>query len=145
MTKISVPASALTMSGVNKKVERIVDISGYLPEGLKLVDENAGSVVVTIAIERDGTKIYDITVGSIRVDDLSGSFTMQYEQADALELQVRGPKAVLESLDVEKTVSINLREYKEEGTYNVPVRVELPDKCILEKPVSVKVILEKKE
>lgn len=143
--KIIVPSSALEMSGVYKKTEKIIDISKYLPEGLSLVDENAGSVVVTISVEKDGTKAYDITVGVIRVDNLNSRFTMQYENVDALELQIRGPKAVLEALDIDKAVSIDLKDYKEEGTYDVPVQVELPAKCVLEQPVHVRVIIEKKQ
>lgn len=142
--KITVPVSALEMSGVDKKTEKIVDISGYLPDGVSLVDENAGSVVVTITVEKDGTKAYDITVGVIRVEGLNSQFTMNYESVDALELQIRGPKAVLEALDIDKAVSINLKDYKEAGTYDVPVQVELPEKCVLEQPVHVRVIIEKK-
>ena len=47
LKKISVPASALNMSGLTSKTEKVVDITDYLLEDISLTDENAGSVVVT--------------------------------------------------------------------------------------------------
>lgn len=117
----------------------------YLPDNVRLVDENAGLVVVTISVEKDGTKSYDVSVGLITVNNLSEELTMNYATSDALELQVRGPKDVLESLVIDQGVSIDLRKYDKEGTYSVPVTVSLPQGCILEKDIKVQVILSMKE
>ena len=62
LKKISVPASALNMSGLTSKTEKVVDIKDYLPQDISLTDENAGSVVVTVGIDKDGTKSYDISM-----------------------------------------------------------------------------------
>lgn len=141
VSEISVPASALRMSGLKEKQEKMVDISKYLPEGIKLVEENAGSIMVTIAVEKDGTKAFDLTMGSIEVNNLAKGLAMQYEKAEALEILVRGPRAELEELDIDAIVSIDLKSYTEPGTYVVPVLVELPERCSLEKEVSVTIIL----
>lgn len=142
---ISIPAEALKVSGITEKTEKVINISEYLPEGVQLADENAGLVVVTISIAKDGTKSYDVTVGSIIVNNLSEDLTMNYATADMLELQVRGPKDTLDNLELDQAISIDLEKYKNEGTYSVPVKVKLPDNCSLEKEVSVKVVLSKKE
>lgn len=141
VSEISVPASALRMSGLKEKQEKMVDISKYLPEGIKLVEENAGSIMVTIAVEKDGTKAFDLTMGSIEVNNLAEGLAMQYEKAEALEILVRGPRAELEELDIDAIVSIDLKSYTAPGTYVVPVLVELPERCSLEKEVSVTIIL----
>ena len=39
LKKISVPASALNMSGLTSKTEKVVDIADYLPEDISLTDE----------------------------------------------------------------------------------------------------------
>lgn len=141
---LSIPAQALEMSGISEKTEKIVDVSDYLPAGVQLADENAGRVVVTISVERDGTRSYDVTVGSVIVNNLAEDLTMNYETADMLEIQVRGPKETLENLELDKAVSINLKKYDKAGTYNIPVEVELPEDCMLEKDVSVKLKLSEK-
>ena len=68
--KIEIPASALEMDDIKEKTEKVVDISSYLPEEIELADENAGSVVVTVFVEKDGAKTFEITPGAITVDNL---------------------------------------------------------------------------
>lgn len=142
---IYIPAQALQVSNIKEKTEKVINVSDYLPENVRLADENAGSVVVTISVEKDGTKSFDVTVGNIIVNNLSENMTMSYATADALELQIRGPKDVLAELELEGAVSIDLSSYDKEGTYDVPVKVELSDNCSLEKDVTVSVVLKNKE
>ncbi|MCI8321378.1 MAG: hypothetical protein HFH02_09940 [Dorea sp.] len=145
ITSLHVPAEALEISDIKEKTEKVIDVSEYLPDNVQLADENAGSVVVTISVEKDGTRSYDITVGSIAINNLSEELTMSYATADVVELQVGGPKNVLEKLSLEKAISIDLKNYTADGTYDVPVSVKLPDECFLEKNVKVRVILSLKE
>ena len=145
ITSLRVPASALAVTDVMEKTEKVIDVSEYLPDNIRLADENAGSVVVTISVEKDGTKSYDITVGSIMINNLSEELTMSYATADALELQVRGPKEALDSLSLEQAISIDLKNYTTDGTFDVPVAVKLPEGCFLEKEVKVRVVLSMKE
>ena len=145
ISSLRVPDEALDISNIKEKTEKVIDVSEYLPDNIRLADENAGSVVVTISVEKDGTKSYDITVGSIIINNLSEELTMSYATADMLELQVRGPKEVLENLSLEQAISIDLKNYTTDGTFDVPVSVKLPDGCFLEKNVKVRVVLSMKE
>lgn len=145
IVSLRIPGEALDITDIKEKTEKVIDVSEYLPDNVQLADENAGSVVVTIAVEKDGTKSFDITVGSITINNLSEELTMSYATADMLELQVRGPKDVLENLSLEQAISIDLKNYAVDGTYDVPVSVKLPDDCFLEKNVKVRVILSMKE
>ncbi len=145
ITSLRVPDEALDISDIKEKTEKVIDVSEYLPDNIQLADENAGSVVVTISVEKDGTKSFDITVGSVTINNLSEELTMSYATADMIELQVRGPKEVLEDLSLEQAISIDLKNYTSDGTYDVPVSVKLPDGCFLEKNVKVRVILSIKE
>ncbi len=145
IASLRVPKEALDISNIREKTEKVIDVSEYLPDNIQLADENAGSVVVTISVEKDGTKSYDITVGSVIINNLSEELTMSYATADMLELQVRGPKEVLENLSLEQAISIDLKNYTTDGTFDVPVSVKLPDGCFLEKNVKVRVVLSMKE
>lgn len=144
ISKVEIPAFVLEQSGLTARREKIVDITEYLPDTVKLVDENAGSVVVTISVEKDGTKSYDVSLGAIVVDSLDEGLLMSYETADVVEIQIRGPQDVLKSFEAKENVSINLAEFKEPGRYTVPVRVKVPEGCVLEKQISLNIILEKK-
>ena len=145
LKKISIPASALSsMSGLTSKTEQVVDIAEYLPEDIKLTDENAGSVVVTVGIDKDGSKSYDISMGSIKVNNLSDRLSLNYESADVLEIQIRGSEDTLNSYRINDHVSIDLKNYQTAGTFTVPVTVEVPNGCVLENTVTVNVVLEEK-
>ncbi len=141
VSRISVPAEALEMTDLEERSEQIVDVSEYLPDDVRLADENAGSVVVTISVEKDGSRTYEVTVASLDVRHLSSSLSLEYVTVDALQIQVTGPQESLNAFEPEKNVSINLLEYREAGTYTVPVQVNLPDNCELEKDVSVELRL----
>lgn len=142
---IDIPAGALDVSDIKEKTEEIINVTDYLPDNTKLADENAGLVVVTISVEKDGTKTYDVSVGSISVNNLSEDLTMNYAAADALQVQVGGPQNILANLSIDQSVSIDLKKYTKAGEYSVPVSVNLPNGCFLEKDVKVQVILSMKE
>ena len=60
LDKIEIPASALNIRDLDSKEEVVVDITPYLPDGVELIDENAGAVVVTIGIEEEGSRTIEI-------------------------------------------------------------------------------------
>lgn len=141
LEEIVIPAEALSMSGLTDRTEKVIDIAGYLPQNVHLVDENAGSVVVTIDVEKNGTKTYDVTAASIAVYNLKGKFQLNFVTADAVEIKLRGSQVLLDSFEADKRVSIDLAEYEEAGQYVVPVQVELPMGCVLEEEVFVEIEL----
>lgn len=145
LTKIMVPASVLQFTNLKARTEKVVDISEFLPEGVQLVDENAGSIVVTINIQKDGTNTFDITVASITVKNLSSELTLDYITAEAIEIQVRGPKTLLEDLDISSKVTVDLSDYTEPGDYAVPILVNIPAGCELEKEAIVNIRLSEKK
>ncbi len=62
------------------------------------------------------------------VNGLDKDLTLDYETVDVIEIQLSGPKAALEKFETsDKNVSIDLTDYKEPGTYKVPVKVLVPD------------------
>ena len=147
-SKITYEPQEISISGeqrILKTVDKVIDISSYLPEEIELADENAGSVVVTVFVEKDGAKTFEITPGAITVDNLVKGLILDYKTADALEVQVRGSKDALEGIKINECVSIDLKDYVEPGIYDVPVTVKLPEHCTLEKPVTVSIELKELE
>ena len=145
ITGIYVPAEAIGEEKISRKMEKTIDITPYLPEHTRLVDETGNNLLITITVEKDGTRNLDLPVGSISVKNLDDSLKMSYAGTDDLEIHIRGPREVLENYEVDKKASIDLSELKMAGTYTVPVDIELPAGCTLENKVEVQVVLEKKE
>lgn len=142
---IDIPAEELNREMIESRTELAVDLTEYLPQNIQLADSMANSVIITIALERDGTRNYELPIGSITVKNLDDNLRMSYSTTDNLEVHVKGEKEALEVLNIERIASINLKDYKKAGTYTVPVQIELPEGFSLEGVVEVSIILEKKE
>lgn len=144
--KLEIPASALNKQNLAGKEEVVVDITQYLPSGVELIDKNAGAVVVTIVIEEEGSRTFEIPTGAIAVNNLQDGLRYSYISGNNLEIKVRGDQALLETLELDEgSLSINLVTYKEPGDYDVPVEVKLPEGCSLAEEVGIKVRLEQIE
>ena len=145
MTEIDIPASELNVNGADKRIEKTIDITPYLPDGISLVEENAGNVLVTVVIEEEGTRSVDFMVSSIRINNLSDKLQVSYEPDAEITLQFRGSDELLDVLDISNAVSVDLGDYTEPGTYDVPVDVNVPDGITLVNEVTVQLVLEEKQ
>lgn len=124
---INVPASVININGAAAALEQIVDITPYLPEGISLVDENAAKITVTVMVEQEGTRTINMLVSSIRISNLAEDLEVDYEPDAEITLQFRGDEQALDVLDISNAVSVNLSDYTEPGTYDIPVSVNTPD------------------
>ena len=145
VTEITVPGSEMNIQGATEKVEKTIDISKYLPEGVSLVDDAAKNVTATATIEEDGTRTVDFMVASIKIRNLSDSLQVSYEPDAEVILTFRGSPKLLEALDVSNAVSVNLQNFTKPGTYDVPVDVDLPTGVSLSEKAVVKLTLTEKE
>lgn len=143
VTRIKIPSLALQEKDLKEKTESTVDISEYLPEGVELADKNAGKIAVTISVKAFDAESFEIATNAIVVKNLDSSLVEKFETAVDVEIQLRGPRNLLSNLSLSNKVSIDLKDYKEAGTYNVPVKVDVEGVSVVQ-PVSVEVVLEKK-
>ena len=143
---LEVGADALKREGLTKNEEVLINMADYLPDGVILADDTAGSVVVRIVVEKSGTKSILLPVRSIKVNNAPEGFEMTLGSEQEVELRFAGANDVLNSLTSEKIIaSVDLAQYNEEGTYDVPVQVtDLPDQCSYLGETTVKITLIKK-
>lgn len=144
--EVRVPADAVGNLTVSQRTERTLDITPYLPSDTKLADENSSNILVTIRVAKEGTKSFDIPVGSITVKNLDENLKIAgYGSGDDLEVHIAGPQEELDGLELGNlSVSIDLKECREAGNYDVPVSIVLPagkEECEVETDVSVTVTL----
>lgn len=148
LQQLNIPGEALQMSDITENTEKVVDVAQYLPEGIKLAGEAVEKkIVVRVKLEKVGTKSILLPVRSINLEGVAEDLELTYGPEQEVELQFSGANEVLESLTSEKILAqINLSEYTEEGTYDVPVQIiDLPDQCDYLGGVTVQIILTRKE
>lgn len=142
---IEIPAEALMENNLTKSVERTIDISEYLPSWARPVDEKAGiPVVVSIVIEKYGTRSIQISAGSISLINIPKGYTATCEATGNLEVVITGADDdMLSQVELgQGDVAVNLVTYKEAGIYEVPVQVKLPTGVELMHELTVTVKLE---
>ena len=144
-SSIEIPAEAFDVEPVSKKTEMTIDVKPYLPDKIKLVDENGNLILVTVTVEKDGTKSFNLPIGSIAVKNLDDNLRMNFVSQDDLEVHVRGNEDVLESISIEHAASIDLKDLNKAGIYTVPVKINLPVGCTLEVDVEIAIELEEKQ
>lgn len=147
MIELEIPGRALAQKKLKSNKDVIVDLAQYLPDGVLLQDEDAGSVVVTIIVDKSGTKSILLPVRSIRINGISDELELSYGPEQEVELNFRGKDEKLAKLTESNIIAtIDLTEYTEEGTYTVPVQLlDMPEGCKYLGKVKVQVVLSKKE
>ena len=125
LNKIVVPPEEIDVSGAFEKIEQTIDISSYLPEGIQLADEKANNVIVTVIIEEEGTRTIEVQPESIKIKNLAKNLKVSFEADSDIQLQFRGPKESLDALNISEATSIDLKDYTEPGTYEVPVQIDI--------------------
>ena len=142
--EIEISGSVLDVSGASDTIEKNIDISEYLPEGVRLAEQDSGTVKVTLKVEQEGTRSIDFLVSSLRINNLSEKLQVNYETGAEIVIRVSGDEARLNTLDITNAVYVDLGGYTTPGTYDIPVKVDLPDGVTLEEQVTVSLTLEEK-
>ena len=73
-------------------------------------------------------------------------FELTFNGSQTVSLQFQGTKDALSKLTIEKIIAtIDLSEYKEAGTYDVPVQIiDVPDQCVYLGGATIQITLTKK-
>lgn len=122
--KITIPSRALSQQKVTGRTEVGVDITEYLPEQVRLVDEGQKNISVTLTVNEGGSRRLHLPVSSIIPRDLSSDLKVKFD-TENVELLFTGSDEALKMLDTGKlNVYINLKDYWQEGVYEVPLVVE---------------------
>ena len=154
MTSVDVSPAAVSVEGADKDVELNVDLTGYLPDGIVLVDpDNTKIVAVEVPIDAIVTKEIEIEKTSIQMVGLPGELEAEYiGNADTVAIEVEGVSEKIAAMKVaDISLQINWDAYMQsqnsdgltKGTYRVPVTIVLPEGITLKKEVSLSVRLNK--
>ena len=107
-------------------MEKKVNLAELLPDGLKLTSGSSSDLWITVNILPNGSKIYSFPTEDIKVKGLPDNLQMAFEVAD-VEMKVQAENGDLSGFDL-KSVSASLSmDDWEEGSYEVPVKISLPD------------------
>lgn len=128
VTEIVVPDEAVNIDGITENLQTTVDITPYLPEGIRLKDETEANVAVVVELERKQGRTIDIPVSDIALRNVPRGYEVDFGELESVELTVMGTSADLADLNMDEiAVTLDLDGYsREEGEYTETLDVTLP-------------------
>lgn len=123
---IWIPADAIDVSGKDKDHEEKINISEYLPDGLKLTSDSSEDVFVHVNILPQGSSVCEIPTKNIKVENIPEGMQAAFDAAQ-IEVRVKKTKEDMDDLrEKDIKASIDLKD-KKEGSYELPVKIQIPE------------------
>lgn len=156
ISKISVPAEMLDITGATGNVERAINLRDYLSSSIRFVDNGfSGRVTATVHIEQAVERTMQIQEEGLTVLGLPKGLTYRYAApGQSYRLTVSGLGADVSALDLSKiSCVIDIEQWMEDenmkklplGTHVIPVSVTLPEGITAENELFVRLIVEEWE
>ena len=142
LEEIVIPAEALKLEDISSTQEVSVDLTKFLPDGIVLEDTTADTVIVTVPVEKYGTKVFTIPSNNIVLEKVAGGLKPTVAALENIEIHVMGSDEALEKMTEAPSVYVNMEPYTTPGTYTVPIEAELPEGCSLVGSPKVQISLE---
>ncbi|HJB17207.1 MAG TPA: hypothetical protein IAA05_14420 [Candidatus Blautia excrementipullorum] len=123
---IWIPGDAVDISGKTSDYEEKVNISDYLPEGLKLTADSSEDLFIRVNILPEGSTVCEVPTKNIVVENAPNQMQVAFDTA-MIEVRVKKTSEDLDDLkesDIEASIDL---EGKEEGSYELPVEIKLPE------------------
>lgn len=124
--QIGIPPEYIDIEGQSNDLEEKVSITELLPSGVKLASGSSEDVWVRINILPVGSNSYDLSTTEVEVKNLPKDLQVAFD-TDKIEIRIQEDGAKIEALsEADIQASIDLSDM-EEGSYEVPVEILLPD------------------
>ena len=139
VTAISVPETALDISGARDDITQVIDVSEYLPSGVTVVDQMQAKVKVTVHIAQLSTKVVNIFPSSIRVLNLQEGYKLSFDSS-VIRVNVSGITEDIAALNTDSIVASIDAGQLTPGTHEIELALDL-DENLYHEPVQVTVIV----
>lgn len=131
----------IQIDGEKKDVEKEIDLTSYLAQGLTLVGDTY-TVSVRCEIEKDGQRVMTLTPSDIAVKNLPQNYTMNFEsEAEKYTIEVLGEEAILADVQIADLGAYVDLTGLSEGSHTLEVKFSLPTGVRVTNKIKVKVRL----
>lgn len=137
VTAITIPESALDISGAREDITQVIDVAEYLPSGVTVADASEAKVTVTVHIEQLSTRTFNLFSSLIDVLNLPEGYELNFDTT-VVRITLSGISEDIAALDTSSIdASIDASQLTP-GTHEVEVALDL-DEGIYHEPVKVMV------
>lgn len=138
MNSITVPQEVLDLTDATGDIEKEVDISAYLPDGVTLVDNSQAKIDVVVKIEKHEKRTFEVPTANITASNLGSRYDVKFLK-DTVKVEIEGLTSELDALDAATlTGSVDVSGMTE-GEHTVNLELNLDSKFKMAKPATVTV------
>lgn len=124
---IIIPSEVVDIQGKSDNVAISIDITGYLPDGVILYNDENSKVNIVAKIEKLVVKKFTIATKDIKLKNSTKDFSISYVDGNSVTIQLKGLQSVFDSFDED-----SLEPYIDlgsivEGNNSVTINVTLSD------------------
>lgn len=145
--KITVQNS-VSVEGATENISEEIDLTETLSEleGIRLVADTDPTISVTVQIEKSGDQTLALPLSGLEVQNRpdTDKISLVISPADEIQVTVHAEKTGAAPLNISDIkASVDLKECAQEGVYEIPVEIQLPDGYSLVSPVNLVVTAQK--
>lgn len=141
---IALPNDLVDISGTTRDVEMDIDISQYLPAGIRLVNDDEKMLKVTAKVEGYVTDAYELPIENIELRNLDNKYTAEYN-AEFADVSLVALNATHENINISQVSGYIDLSGARPGTREYNVVLDLPEGVTLNGDVKVLVTIKKVE
>lgn len=138
--QIEIPSRLVDIGNARETVECKIDLAEILPSGTKTVSNQAESIIVEVGILPLGSKQISLPTQNIQALNLTGELQTVFTDT-ALTVTVRGKEEDLKNVAAASIKASIDCSGLDEGTYNLPVTITLPNNITLLSEITANVQL----
>lgn len=143
VNSITIPPEVLDLTDETGDLEKEVDVSSYLPDGVTMADSGKSKIQVLVQIEKHESRVFDMPTANITARNLGEGYDVNF-QGDTVKVEIEGLSTELEALDASTlTGSIDVSGMTE-GEHTVNLELNLDSKFKQAKQATVTVDITKK-
>ena len=144
LTNIRISDEAVNIEGLSQTTELELDLTSYLPEGIRLVDEADKMVAVTVVIEGKETREIEVPVENIKVTNVAKGYSVSFGKQETVAVPVTGYVSDLDALKPEEIeVTLNAYSMSKAGTYKKTLKISVPEQFVTDGKVEISCELQK--
>lgn len=123
INSISVPKEVLDITGATGNIEKTVDITSYLPDGINLVNAEDAKIAVVVYIDSQETRTYNMPTANIKINNLAEHFELKFA-AESVKVSITGFSSDLDAIDANTLIGTIDVSGLPQGTSSVALSIE---------------------
>lgn len=126
ISSITIPAAEIDVEGISKSIEKKLDITQYLPEGIQLFDKDLTNVVVTATITPMTNRTITLDPSDIIVKNVPDGYNVEFDES-VIKIIISGLSEAVTDVTASSLNPVIDLQNETNTTFRVMLALTMPD------------------